>query len=678
MWNRPTGDVDDVFAWMRDLDDPRLVAYLEEENEYAADWFSRHDDLVETIFSEIRSRVQETDMSTPVHNGGWWYVATTTEGDSYPVHHRGRTADTATETVLLDENVEADGHEYFDLGALDASHDHSSFAWSIDTAGDERYDLRIRRFHDDGTHVDLDDTIEGVANAGTAWSADGSQLFYVRADDQERPFQVWRHGVGTDPADDTLVYQESDERFFVQVGETRSDRWIVIQSGSQTSAEVRLLPSDHPFVTPTVVLARRDDVEYQVDDWGDRLVMVTNAGDPDGPDAVDFRILECPESADWTDERSWTELVPHVAGRRILGLEAFESHLVIYEWAAAQPRLRLRFRDGDERIVDLGREPHDVSPSANPEWTTSMLRFGTQSLTSPAALYDEDVHTGERTLLRQLPTPNVELGDYVASRMWAESADGTQVPIDVVRHVDTPLDGTAPGCLYGYGSYEASMPPWFSVARLSLLDRGVVWALAHPRGGGELGRNWYLDGKLLNKQHTFDDMIASAEHLIRTRVVAPDRLTIRGGSAGGLLVGACMTQRPELFAAVVAEVPFVDIVNTMSDPTLPLTVTEWEEWGDPRSEPFASTMLSYSPYDNTVPADYPATYVSAGLHDPRVSVHEPAKWVARLREMSTSDAPILLRTEMGAGHGGPTGRYDAWRDEARTLAFIVQNAATVD
>lgn len=665
-WHRPTGDVDDPYAWMRDVDAPELRIHLEAENAHADQWFAQHTDTIDTIFGEIKARVRETDMSTPVFNGGWWYVTTTEEGASYPRHHRGPSADTATQHLLLDENVEADGHDYFDLGAFDASHDPSHFAWSIDTAGDERYTLRIRSVADDGTTSELDDVITDVAHAGTAWSADGTVLFYVRPDDQERPYQVWRHNVGDATSDDdTLVYQESDERFFVQVGETRSDEWIVIHSGSQTSAEVRLIPSAMPLITPTVVLERRDGVEYQVDHWGDRFVMVTNDG------AVDFRILEASIDADWTHPSSWSELVADEPGRRILGCEAFEGHLLIHEWAAAQPRLRILFRDGDERLIDLGPEPHDVNPSANPEWSTTTLRFGTQSLTSPPTLYDEDVDTGERTLLRRLPTPNVELDDYVASRMWTESADGTSVPIDIVRHVDTPIDGTAPGCLYGYGSYEASLPPWFSIARLSLLDRGVVWALAHPRGGGELGRQWYLDGKLEQKQHTFDDMIASAEHLVATGVVAPDRLAIRGGSAGGLLVAACMTQRPDLFASVVAEVPFVDIVNTMSDPSLPLTVTEWEEWGDPRSEPFASAMLAYSPYDNTTPADYPALYATAGLNDPRVSVHEPAKWVARLRDVTTGDAPIVLRTEMDAGHGGPTGRYDAWRDEARTLAFLL-------
>lgn len=654
---------------MRNVEDPELLAYLRDENEYADGFFAPHSETIEQIFGEIKSRVQETDQSTPVFNGGWWYTGSTVEGESYSRHHRGRTLADADAMLLMDENVEAEragAADYFDVGAFDASHDHTMFAWSIDTEGNERYDMAFRRFDDDGSFVDLDDRIADVANAGTAWSADGAFLFYVRADDQERPFQVWRHTVGSDAADDVLVHQEDDERFFVEIGETRSDAWIVIHAGSKTSSEVLLLSSSDPTGKPEVVFPKADGVDYQVDDWGDRLVMVTNSGGAD-----DFRILEAHLTADWTDQAAWTEFVAHEAGRRIIGVEPFESHLVVYEWRDAQPRLRLLFRDRRERVVDLGIEPHDVNLSSNPEWTSTTLRFAMQSMTVPGTLYDEDVVTGDRTLLRRVPTPNVDLDDYVASRMWATSSDGVAVPIDIVRHVDTPLDGTAPGCLYGYGSYEASMPPWFSVGRLSLLDRGFVWALAHPRGGGELGRQWYLDGKLEHKQHTFDDMLASAQHLIDAGVVAPTRLAIRGGSAGGLLVGACMVQRPGLFASVVAEVPFVDIVNTISDPSLPLTVTEWEEWGDPRTEPFASIMLAYSPYDNTRAADYPALYVTAGLNDPRVSVHEPAKWVARVRDVGTGDRPVVMRTEMGAGHGGPTGRYEAWRDEARTLAFLL-------
>jgi oligopeptidase B len=659
---------------MRDTADPDFLAFLTAGNEHAEGWFAPHAATIEAIFDEIRSRVRETDMSTPVFNGGWWYVSHTTEGKSYPSHHRGPRVDSPDEHVLVDENVEAHGHEYFDLGALDLTADHTMLAWSSDTTGDERYTLRVR---DAATGVDGATEIDDVSNAGTAWSADARFLFYVTPDAQERPSRVWRHRIGTAASDDELVFEELDERFFVGVGVTRSMEWIVIHSASKTSAEARLLPTATPTAEPIVVVERRDDVEYSVDHWGDRLLMLTN------DEAVDFRILTAPVPGDWTDPSSvsspspsaarpsWTELEPHVAGRRIISADPFADHLVVQEWADAQPRLRILFRDGRQRTLDLGDEPHDIDLSANPEWQTDLVRFTTQSLTSPPTVFDEHVVTGERTFLRRVPTPNVDLDQYTSRRIWATSSDGTRVPVDVVHHVDTALDGTAPGVVYGYGAYEISLPPWFSVARLSLLDRGFVWALAHPRGGGELGRAWYLDGKLEAKQHTFDDTIACAEHLGERSIVARRRLAVRGGSAGGLLVGGCVVQHPELVTAAVAEVPFVDIVSTMSDTTLPLTVTEWEEWGDPRTEPYASVMLAYSPYDNTGPSAYPAIYVTAGLTDPRVSVHEPAKWVARLRDMTTGERPIVMRTEMGAGHGGPTGRYDAWRDEARTLAFLL-------
>jgi oligopeptidase B len=664
VWHRPTGDVDDHYAWMRDTGDTELLAYLEAENRYGESWFAVHSPLVETIYDEIRSRVQETDMSTPVAYGPWWYVARTVEGLDYPIHHRGSTAEAATEHVLLDENAEAQGHTFFDLGAFDVSPNHELLAWSHDTAGDEHYTLHVR---DLSTGDDRQTEIPDISNAGIGWSADSNWLFYVTPDEQERPSKVWRHRLGSDPADDVCVFDEGDERFFVAVGTTRSTEWIVIHSGSRTSAEVRLVPAAAPTTGPRVVQVRRDDVEYSVDHWGDVLTMVTNEN------AIDFRVLTASVGADWTTRAAWTELVAHEPGRRIITADPFEGHLVISEWNVAQPRLRILFRDGSTRTVepDGGDGPHDIEPAANPEYRTGIVRYTTQSMAIPPTLYDEHVRSGDRTMLRRLPTPNVDLDAYTSTRTWTDAADGPRVPVDIVHHRDTALDGTAPGILYGYGAYEASLPPWFSVARLSLLDRGFVFALVHPRGGGELGRDWYLDGKLGAKQHTFDDVLASAELLVASGTVAADRLAIRGGSAGGLLVGACVTQRPALFASAVAEVPFVDIVSTMSDPSLPLTVTEWEEWGDPREEPYASGMAAYAPYDNTVPADYPAVHVTAGLNDPRVSVHEPAKWVARLREVGTGDRPVVMRTEMDAGHGGPTGRYDAWRDEARTLTFLL-------
>ncbi len=504
---------------MRDVDDPALLDYLRAENAVADRFFAPHADTIETIFGEIRSRVQETDMSTPVEFGPWWYVTSTTEGMNYPAHHRGPTAERATEIVLLDENIEAEGHEFFELGAFDVSMDHRVVAWSTDITGDEHYTLRFR---DLTTGVDLDDRIDDTSNAGIAWSRDGQWVFYVTPDEQERPATVWRHRLGTPRADDVCVFDETDERFFVAIGSTRSDDWIVIHSASRTSADVRIISTDRPTDEPVVIMERRDDVEYNIDHWGDSFVMHTN------DDAVDFRLLIADVDADTTDPAAWSELVAHQPGRRILGADAFEGHLVIHEWVDAQPRLRVLFRDRSERVIDLGSEPHDVEPTANPQWTTGVVRFTVQSLTTPTSLYDEDVTTGERTLLRRIPTPNVDLDAYTAERVWARAHDGTAVPIDVVRHVDTALDGTAPGVLYGYGAYEASLPPWFSVARLSLLDRGFVWALAHPRGGGELGRNWYLDGKLLAKPNTFSDMIACAEHLTAT-----GRGATRNGSPSG-------------------------------------------------------------------------------------------------------------------------------------------------
>ncbi|MFZ9629504.1 MAG: S9 family peptidase [Ilumatobacteraceae bacterium] len=657
-WQRPTGPADDPWAWLRDRNDPDTVPYLEAENAYSDAWFAGHQPLVDAIFGEIKSRVQETDTAAPVRNGAWWYVSRTEAGLEYPIHCRGTSRETATSVVLLDENVEAEGHDYFSIHLFDVDEPQRLLAWSADNDGSERYTIRIR---DLDTGTDLDDEILDTTWGGSAWSSDSQWLFYVTADEQMRPSRVWRHRVGTPQSADVLVFDEPDERFYVSVELTRSRRWIVIESASKTSAEMLLVPADQPTSAARVAVARRDDVEYSLDDWGDRWVVLTNLG------ATDFRVMTAPMD----DPAAWSELVPAIEGRRIVGIDAFADHLVLHEWSDAQPRLRVLFRDGTERVVGPGGEPHDVEPDANPEWSASTIRFTYQSLTTPLSVYEEGVRTGDRTLLKQVPVPGVDLGRYVAERRWATSHDGTRVPVDLVRHVDTPLDGTAAMCLYGYGSYESSLPPWFSVARLSLLDRGVVWALAHPRGGGELGREWYLQGKLEHKRNTFLDSIASAEHLVDEGLVDRTRLAVRGASAGGLLVGACVTMRPELFRAAVAEVPFVDVVTTMSDTSLPLTVTEWEEWGDPRDMPDAARMLKYSPYDNTVPADYPALFATAGLNDPRVSYHEPAKWVARLRAVGTGDRVVLLRTEMGAGHGGPSGRYESWREEARVLAFLL-------
>jgi oligopeptidase B len=660
-WHRPTGDVDDPWAWLRDRDDPDTVAYLEAENQYADAWFAPHAALTETLFEEIKSRVQETDVAVPVRKDGWWYTARTEEGLNYAIHCRGTTRETATEHVLLDENVEASGADFFALGLFEISPDHSLAAWSTDVDGSELYTLRIR---DLTTGLDLDDVLAGTsAWGGAAWAADGSQLFYMMPDEQMRPYQLWRHTVGTKQSDDTCVYEEVDERFYLGVDLCRSAQWIVVESSSKQTSQVWVVPADDPTAEPVCVRDRVEGVEYSVDHWGDRFIVLTNL------DAEDFRVMTAPLDQPGV----WTELVAHVPGQRITACEPFADHLVVHEWANAQQRVRIFRRGGQVTVIDLGDEPHELELDANPEWNTTTLRYGYQSFTTPPSIFELDLVTDERVLLKQTPAPNVDLSRYVASREWATAPDGTLVPVDIVRRHDIQPAGEAPCMVFGYGSYESSMSPWFSVGRISLLDRGWVWALVHPRGGGELGRRWYTDGRLLNKRNTFTDTIASVEHLIAGGWAHRDHVVIRGGSAGGLLVGACMTMRPDLFAAVIAEVPFVDAVTTMSDPSLPLTITEWDEWGDPRTEPAASYMLGYSPYDNTVAADYPALYITAGLNDPRVSYHEPAKWCAKLRAVRTNDAPLILKTEMGAGHSGPSGRYDRWRDEAfvGTFALVV-------
>ena len=662
-WQRPTGAVSDPWAWLRNREDPDTIAYLEAENRYADEFFATHSTFVETVFEEIKSRVLETDLEAPVRKDTWWYTSRTEEGKSYPIHCRGASRETATDSVLLDENIEADGHEYFSLGAFAVSPDHRLLAWSSDTDGGERYTMKFR---DLSTGAELADTLTDTAWGGCAWSvgagtdSDALWVLYVKPDEAMRPFQVWRHCMGTDQAADALVFEDLDERFFVSVDLTRSDQWIVIESSSKLSSEVALIAASDPTATPAIVRPRADDIEYHLDHWGDRFVIVTNL------EAEDFRVMTAPVDA----PSQWTEFLAHEAGRRIVGAEPFATHLVVHEWHEAQQRLRVLWADGREHVIDLGLEPHEVELESNPEWHTTTVRFSYQSFTTPASVFEEDLITGTRTLLKQKPVPGVDLSRYTATREWAVAPDGTSVPVDVMRLSDAVANSSAPCVVYGYGSYEISLPPWFSVARLSLIDRGWTFAVVHPRGGGELGRRWYLDGKLLSKVNTFSDTIACCEHLAASGWAASGRLALRGGSAGGLLVGACINMRPDLFASAIAEVPFVDVVSTMSDPSLPLTVTEWEEWGDPREEPSASYMLSYSPYDNLGPHNYPAIYVTAGLNDPRVSYHEPAKWVAKLREIRGNDVPLVFKCEMGAGHGGPSGRYEMWRDEARVIAFL--------
>ena len=672
--------VTDEYAWLADKSDPDTIAYLAAENAFTEAATAGLTGLRDQVFEEIKARTQESDLSVPVRKGGWWHYARTVEGQQYAVHSRravrpgevvppmaadGQPLD--GEEVLLDSNSLAAGHDFFSLGTFRLSPDQRWLAYSTDVVGNERFTLKIMDLVSDET---LPDEIPGTY-AGCAWSADGSALFYVTVDDAWRPYRVWRHRVGTPVEQDTVVFEEPDERFHVYVSLTRSERYLLIESASVLTTEVWMLDAATPDGEFTVVAPRRHGVDYNVEDAGDQFLILHNDG------AENFEIATAPV----TDPTAWTPLVPHRAEVRLLGVDAFTDFIVVYFRRDGLTGLRILRRDGTgEHEIAFPEPIYRVGPGLNPEFGASRFRLSYTSLVTPGSVYDCDMATGELTLLKRqpvLPSPAGEEyrpEDYEQYREWAVAPDGTRVPISLVRRRDTPRDGTAPCLLYGYGSYELSRDPAFSIPVLSLLDRGFVYAIAHVRGGGEMGRSWYTDGKLLHKKNTFTDFIACAQHLVRERWTSAGHLVARGGSAGGLLMGAVANMAPEAFAGIVAQVPFVDALNTILDPTLPLTVTEWEEWGDPLHDPQVyAYMKSYSPYENVTGQAYPAVFALTGLNDTRVSYHEPAKWMARLRAVAKG-GPFLLKIEMEAGHGGRSGRYDAWLEEALVLAWITETA----
>ncbi|MGH9084918.1 MAG: S9 family peptidase, partial [Acidimicrobiales bacterium] len=571
------------------------------------------------------------------------------------------------EEVVLDMNVLAGKSDYFAMGAYDVAPGQDLVLYSTDHDGSERYTMRIRDLR---TGTDLADVLPETTY-GTAWAGDGT-VFYVRPDAAMRPHQVWRHTVGTDPADDVLVYEDPDERFFVSVGLSLTEAWVHLTSSSKVTTEEHLVPAADPTAAPRCVHPREQDVEYDITHApspvdGDRFLVLTNA---DG--AVNFKLMTAPVDTPGRDH--WREVVPHRPDVKLEGVTGFSGHVVRYERRDGVRRIiATGYADGVERELEMPEPVYDTSPATNAEFDTGALRFTYTSLVTPGSVFEEDLVTGQRTLLKQTEVlGGHDPAGYETGRLWATAPDGTAVPISYVHRSDVARDGSAPCLLYGYGSYEACIDPTFSTLRLSLLDRGFVFAIAHVRGGGELGRPWYDAGKRLSKRNTFTDFIACAEHLVAERFSSPDRLVARGASAGGLLMGAITNLRPDLFTAVVAEVPFVDCLTTILDETLPLTVTEWEEWGNPVEDPDVyAYMKGYSPYDNVRQQPYPRILATAGLNDPRVSYWEPAKWVQRLRERTTSDRPVYLKTEMGAGHQGPSGRYDAWKDEAFVFAFIL-------
>ena len=663
------GDVRvDDWYWLRERENPEVIAYLEAENAYTDEQTAHLDGLRETLFQEFKARIQETDETPPVFWGGHWYSTRTVEGLEYEIHVRRTGAIDAPEDVLLDENELAAGKDFFELRAFQVSPDHRRLAYGVNYDGSDDCDILFR---DIERKRDTDDVVSGT-HGDIEWANDNRTVFYVTVDPALRPHQVWRRrlaGVDGEPSEDAvLIFEEPDERFRVHLARSRSDRFLFLSVDSSTSNETWYLDANTPDGEFTLVEPRRPDLLYTVSHHEDRFLITTNEGG-----AVNFKL--CEARLDATGIDNWRELVAHRRDARLLSASAFKDFVVLSERSSGIRKLRLM--RGDD-ITDM-EQPEEVSVAHlgdNPEYETKTLRYGYTSMVTPHSIYDLDVESGTRTLVKQDPVlGGFDSANYHTERLWATAEDGAQVPISIVYRTDKvgdARDGSHPCLLYGYGSYEASMDPSFSPFVVSLLDRGVVYAIAHPRGGGEMGRYWYEDGKFLNKRNTFTDFIAAGDHMVSEGWTSRERMVAMGGSAGGLLMGAVVNMRPDLFGAgVLALVPFVDVVTTMLDETIPLTVPEFEEWGNPKEPAFYDYMKSYSPYDNVEAKDYPPLFVTTGINDTRVAYWEPAKWVAKLRVTKTDDNPLLLKTELGAGHHGPSGRYGEWRERALWYAWAL-------
>jgi oligopeptidase B len=675
----------DPYEWLREKSSQEVIDHLEAENAFADEVTAALEPLRQKIFDEIKARTKETDLSVPTRRGEWWYYGRSFAGKQYGVQCRCPVADPDDwtppqfdedteipgEQVLLDENVEAEGHDFFSLGAATVSVDGNILAYSVDVKGDERYTLR---FKDLRTGQRYDDEITGIGG-GATWAADNQTVYYVTVDDAWRPDTVWRHRLGAGLPDER-VHHESDERFWVAVGRTRSNKYLIIAAGSAVTSELRYGDAGDPEAVFTTVWPRRESVEYSIDHavvgGEDRFLILHNDG------AENFTLVEAPV----TDPRALRTLIEHRDDVRLDSVDAFDNQLVVSYREDALPRIQLwpiiDGQYGQATDITFDSELMSVGLSANPNWSAPKLRVGATSFVTPVRIYDLDLVTGDRTLLREQPVlGDYRPQDYVERRDWAVASDGARVPISVVHRAG--LEYPAPVLLYGYGAYESCEDPRFSIARLSLLDRGMVFAVAHVRGGGELGRPWYEHGKMLEKRNTFTDFIAVGQHLVDTDVTRAENLVAYGGSAGGLLMGAVANMAPDLFAGILAAVPFVDPLTTILDPSLPLTVTEWDEWGNPLEDPEVyAYMKSYSPYENVETKSYPAILAMTSLNDTRVYYVEPAKWVAALRHAQVDPvgdgAKVLLKTEMNAGHGGISGRYERWKEAAFQYAWLLDTA----
>jgi oligopeptidase B len=655
----------DNYYWLRERDNPEVIRYLESENDYTSAVLKHTEELQEELFKEIIGRIKQTDESVPYLDNGYYYYTRYEEGGEFPVYCRKPGNPDGREEIMLDVNKMAQGHGYYNISGLSISPDNRILAFGIDSVGRRKYALR---FKDLETGELLPDVIPET-NGYAAWANDSKTLYYtVQNDVTLRSEKVFRHKLGNDPGNPGLVYYEEDETFRVGVFTTKSKEYIMIVSTSILSSEYRYKNANNPSGDFVVFTPREKEMRYSVDHHGDKFYVLTNL------DARNFRLMETPVGSPGKDD--WKELVPHRENVLLSGIEIFNDHLVLSERKDGLRQLYIHnWHNGTGNYIEFPEEVYTAAVSVNPDFDSDMLRFSYSSLTTPNSVFDYNMKTGDRLLLKQDEVlGDFNPGNYQSRRLYAPAADGTKIPVSLVYRKGLKMDGFNPLLLYAYGSYGISIDPQFSSVRLSLIDRGFVFAIAHIRGGQEMGRYWYEEGKLLNKMNTFTDFNDCAQFLIDKKYTSPDNLFAQGGSAGGLLIGVAVNLNPDLYRGVIAAVPFVDVVTTMLDDSIPLTTGEYDEWGNPNEPDYYDYMLSYSPYDQVKRQNYPAMLVTAGLHDSQVQYWEPAKWVAKLREYKTDDNPLLLYTNMEAGHGGAAGRYQRYKEIALEYAFLLDLA----
>ncbi|MCZ6675820.1 MAG: S9 family peptidase [Candidatus Poribacteria bacterium] len=651
----------DNYFWLRDKSNPEVIQYLEAENQYTDAMMKHTEKFQEQLYQELLGRIKETDLSVPEKLDDYYYYTRTEEGKQYPIYCRKRGSLEAAEEVLLDQNVLAEGHEYLEIGVYKISPNHQLLAYSVDAAGAESYTLYIK---DLNTGELLPDEIPNTSYSAE-WANDNQTVFYTTLDEAKRPYKLYRHQLGSDPQSDALIYHETDESFFLSLRKTRSKAYLLMELESNNTSEVHYLEADRTSEDFKVIHPRQPEMEYAVEHHRDKFFIVTN------DNATNFKLMEA--SVEDPAQANWKETIPHRESVKIDRVSAFQNHLAVYERENGLKQIRIiNLTTNDEHLVDFPEPVYTFWAGGNADFNTNLLRFSYTSLVTPTSVFDYDMDTRARELKKEEEVlGGYDRSLYQSERIFAQAGDGTAVPISLVYRKGMVKDGRHPVLLHGYGSYGISLDPNFSSNRLSLLDRGFIYAIAHIRGGEEMGRYWYDQGKLLDKKNTFTDFIDCAEHLITEKYTTSDRLVTQGGSAGGLLMGAVTNMRPDLFKIVVAKVPFVDVVNTMLDASIPLTVTEYDEWGNPNDKVYYNYIRSYSPYDNTETKAYPHLLITAGLNDPRVHYWEPAKWTAQLRTLKTDNNRLLLKTEMGSGHGGPSGRYDYLKEVAFDYAFIL-------